>query len=162
MIIFLLLFKHKCISIKALFLIIVFCSVILCFPSALCTGQTGETTLKLRQLPWMALLDKLWSMRTSSGPQVSNVQASNHFSKTYFQSKGQSKCSSSSTMFTCDSHLSGLAVDYFNERLYWADAKLSVIGSVRLDGSDPVIAVSGIKNSCVHSSPLQICMKQKR
>lgn len=41
----------------------------------------------------------------------------------------------------------GLAVDYFNERLYWADAKLSVIGSVRLDGSDPVIAVSGIKNS---------------
>lgn len=41
----------------------------------------------------------------------------------------------------------GLAVDYFNERLYWADAKLSVIGSVRLDGSDPVISVSGIKNS---------------
>lgn len=41
----------------------------------------------------------------------------------------------------------GLAVDYFNERLYWADAKLSVIGSVRLDGSDPVVAVSGIKNS---------------
>uniref|UniRef100_A0AAY4DFM0 EGF-like domain-containing protein n=1 Tax=Denticeps clupeoides TaxID=299321 RepID=A0AAY4DFM0_9TELE len=36
----------------------------------------------------------------------------------------------------------GLAVDYFNERLYWADAKLSVIGSVRLNGSDPVIAVS--------------------
>lgn len=43
----------------------------------------------------------------------------------------------------------GLAVDYFNDRLYWADAKLSVIGSVRLDGSDPVVAVSGIKNSCV-------------
>lgn len=42
---------------------------------------------------------------------------------------------------------SGLAVDYFNERLYWSDAKLSVIGSVRLDGSDPVIAASGIKNS---------------
>ena len=41
----------------------------------------------------------------------------------------------------------GLAVDYFNERLYWADAKLSVIGSIRLDGSDPVIAVSGLKNS---------------
>jgi len=41
----------------------------------------------------------------------------------------------------------GLAVDYFNERLYWADAKLSVIGSVRLDGSDPVVSVSGIKNS---------------
>lgn len=43
--------------------------------------------------------------------------------------------------------LTGLAVDYFNERLYWADAKLSVIGSVRLDGSDPVVSVSGIKNS---------------
>ena len=40
----------------------------------------------------------------------------------------------------------GLAVDYFNERLYWADAKLSIIGSVRLNGSDPVVAVSGIKN----------------
>uniref|UniRef100_A0A3Q2NMI4 LDL receptor related protein 1 n=1 Tax=Fundulus heteroclitus TaxID=8078 RepID=A0A3Q2NMI4_FUNHE len=38
----------------------------------------------------------------------------------------------------------GLAVDYFNERLYWADAKLSVIGSVRLDGSDPVVAVSDL------------------
>lgn len=46
----------------------------------------------------------------------------------------------------------GLAVDYFNERLYWSDAKLSVIGSVRLDGSDPVIAVSGVKNSCVFSN----------
>lgn len=47
----------------------------------------------------------------------------------------------------------GLAVDYFNERLYWADAKLSVIGSVRLDGSDAVIAVSGIKNSWVLCTP---------
>uniref|UniRef100_A0A8C1XQQ3 Low density lipoprotein receptor-related protein 1Aa n=1 Tax=Cyprinus carpio TaxID=7962 RepID=A0A8C1XQQ3_CYPCA len=41
----------------------------------------------------------------------------------------------------------GLAVDYFNERLYWADAKLSVIGSVRLNGTDPVIAVSSVKNN---------------
>ncbi|KAK7915952.1 hypothetical protein WMY93_011713 [Mugilogobius chulae] len=41
----------------------------------------------------------------------------------------------------------GLAVDYFNERLYWADAKLSVIGSIRLNGSDAVVAVSNIKNS---------------
>ncbi|KPP57762.1 hypothetical protein Z043_124482, partial [Scleropages formosus] len=41
----------------------------------------------------------------------------------------------------------GLAVDYFNERLYWADAKLSVIGSVQLNGSDPVVAVSSLKNS---------------
>ncbi|KAJ0023660.1 hypothetical protein NQD34_003559 [Periophthalmus magnuspinnatus] len=40
----------------------------------------------------------------------------------------------------------GLAVDYFNERLYWADAKLSVIGSIRLNGSDAVVAVSSIKN----------------
>ncbi len=36
-------------------------------------------------------------------------------------------------------------MDYFNERLYWADVKLSMIGSVRLDGSDPVVAVSNIK-----------------
>ncbi|XP_043939564.1 prolow-density lipoprotein receptor-related protein 1 [Protopterus annectens] len=35
----------------------------------------------------------------------------------------------------------GLAVDYFNERLYWADAKLSVIGSIRLNGTDPVVAI---------------------
>ena len=48
---------------------------------------------------------------------------------------------------TCILLSAGLAVDYFNERLYWADAKLSVIGSVRLDGSDPVIAASGVKNS---------------
>ncbi len=40
-------------------------------------------------------------------------------------------------------------MDYFNERLYWADVKLSMIGSVRLDGSDPVVAVSNIKNSSV-------------
>lgn len=40
-------------------------------------------------------------------------------------------------------------MDYFNDRLYWADAKLSLIGSVRLDGSDPVVSVSGVKNSCV-------------
>ncbi|XP_016534121.1 low-density lipoprotein receptor-related protein 1-like isoform X3 [Poecilia formosa] len=36
----------------------------------------------------------------------------------------------------------GLAVDYFNERLYWADAKLSLICSVRLDGSDVVVAIN--------------------
>jgi sugar lactone lactonase YvrE len=30
----------------------------------------------------------------------------------------------------------GLAVDYPNSRLYWVDAKLLVIESVRLDGSD--------------------------
>uniref|UniRef100_A0AAQ4PNY3 EGF-like domain-containing protein n=1 Tax=Gasterosteus aculeatus aculeatus TaxID=481459 RepID=A0AAQ4PNY3_GASAC len=36
----------------------------------------------------------------------------------------------------------GLAVDYFNERLFWADAKLSLICSVRLNGSDVVVAVN--------------------
>lgn len=41
----------------------------------------------------------------------------------------------------------GLAVDYFNERLYWADAKLSLICSVRLNGSDAVVAVNRLKNS---------------
>ncbi|XP_028834762.1 low-density lipoprotein receptor-related protein 1B-like isoform X3 [Denticeps clupeoides] len=36
----------------------------------------------------------------------------------------------------------GLAIDYFNQRLYWADSELSVIGSVRFDGSDSVVAAS--------------------
>uniref|UniRef100_A0A8C7IEQ3 EGF-like domain-containing protein n=1 Tax=Oncorhynchus kisutch TaxID=8019 RepID=A0A8C7IEQ3_ONCKI len=35
----------------------------------------------------------------------------------------------------------GLAIDYFNQRLYWADPELSEIGSVRLDGSDPLVAI---------------------
>lgn len=38
-------------------------------------------------------------------------------------------------------------MDYFNERLYWADAKLSLICSVRLNGSNAVVAVSSVKNS---------------
>ncbi|XP_067287513.1 low-density lipoprotein receptor-related protein 1 isoform X2 [Pseudorasbora parva] len=50
----------------------------------------------------------------------------------------------------------GLAVDYFNERLYWADAKLSVIGSVRLNGTDPVIAVSSLKNNLHHPFSIDI------
>ncbi|KAG9328294.1 hypothetical protein JZ751_015364, partial [Albula glossodonta] len=50
----------------------------------------------------------------------------------------------------------GLAVDYFNERLYWADAKLSVIGSVRLNGTDPVVAVSSIKNKLHHPFSIDI------
>lgn len=41
----------------------------------------------------------------------------------------------------------GLAVDYFNERLYWADAKLSQICSVRLNGSDAVVAANSVRNS---------------
>ncbi|XP_033870304.3 low-density lipoprotein receptor-related protein 1B-like isoform X1 [Acipenser ruthenus] len=36
----------------------------------------------------------------------------------------------------------GLAVDYFNQRLYWADSELSVIGSLRFDGSDSLVAIS--------------------
>ncbi|MGH0159378.1 UNVERIFIED_CONTAM: hypothetical protein FKN15_037173 [Acipenser sinensis] len=36
----------------------------------------------------------------------------------------------------------GLAVDYFNQRLYWADTELSVIGSLRFDGSDSLVAIS--------------------
>ncbi|XP_029103120.1 low-density lipoprotein receptor-related protein 1B-like isoform X3 [Scleropages formosus] len=36
----------------------------------------------------------------------------------------------------------GLAIDYFNQRLYWADVEFSKIGSVRFDGSDSQVAVS--------------------
>uniref|UniRef100_A0A8C9TUU4 Low density lipoprotein receptor-related protein 1Ba n=1 Tax=Scleropages formosus TaxID=113540 RepID=A0A8C9TUU4_SCLFO len=36
----------------------------------------------------------------------------------------------------------GLAIDYFNQRLYWADMELSAIGSVRFDGSDSRLAIS--------------------
>ncbi|XP_005162276.1 low-density lipoprotein receptor-related protein 1 isoform X2 [Danio rerio] len=50
----------------------------------------------------------------------------------------------------------GLAVDYFNERLYWADSKLSVISSVRLDGSDPVVAVSNLKNNLLRPYSIDI------
>lgn len=37
----------------------------------------------------------------------------------------------------------GLALDYFSQHLYWADAELSVIGSVCLDGSDPQVVING-------------------
>ncbi|XP_066526626.1 low-density lipoprotein receptor-related protein 1-like isoform X2 [Hoplias malabaricus] len=50
----------------------------------------------------------------------------------------------------------GLAVDYFNERLYWADAKLSVIGSVRLNGTDPVIAITSSKNNLHHPFSIDV------
>lgn len=83
-------------------------------------------------------------MKTSSGQQVSTVQEQNDLFQPKILSKMKPCC-----LFTFPNLYFGsvgLAVDYFNERLYWADAKLSVIGSVRLDGSDPVIAVSGIKN----------------
>uniref|UniRef100_A0A3P9JA40 EGF-like domain-containing protein n=1 Tax=Oryzias latipes TaxID=8090 RepID=A0A3P9JA40_ORYLA len=49
-----------------------------------------------------------------------------------------------------------LAVDYFNERLYWADAKLSLICSVRLNGSDAVVAVNGVKNNLHHPFSIDI------
>lgn len=47
----------------------------------------------------------------------------------------------------------GLAVDYHNERLYWADAKLSVIGSIRLNGTDPVVAIDNKKGEQHPESP---------
>ncbi|XP_078803799.1 low-density lipoprotein receptor-related protein 1 isoform X7 [Oryzias latipes] len=50
----------------------------------------------------------------------------------------------------------GLAVDYFNERLYWADAKLSLICSVRLNGSDAVVAVNGVKNNLHHPFSIDV------
>lgn len=57
-------------------------------------------------------------------------------------------CNCTDVLLTVAPPLStGLAVDYFNERLYWADAKLSLICSVRLNGSDPVVAVNSINNS---------------
>ncbi|KAM9364417.1 LOW QUALITY PROTEIN: low-density lipoprotein receptor-related protein 1B-like [Pholidichthys leucotaenia] len=36
----------------------------------------------------------------------------------------------------------GLAIDYFNQRIYWADPELSQIGSMRLDGLDPLVTIS--------------------
>ncbi|GAA6107216.1 low-density lipoprotein receptor-related protein 1B-like isoform X1 [Tachysurus ichikawai] len=36
----------------------------------------------------------------------------------------------------------GLAIDYYGDRVYWADSELSVIGSVRFDGSDAQVAAS--------------------
>ncbi|XP_061081754.1 low-density lipoprotein receptor-related protein 1B-like [Conger conger] len=36
----------------------------------------------------------------------------------------------------------GLAVDYFSQRLYWVDVELSSIGSVRFDGSDSQLTIS--------------------
>ncbi|KAM4582658.1 low-density lipoprotein receptor-related protein 1-like isoform 1-T1 [Fundulus diaphanus] len=50
----------------------------------------------------------------------------------------------------------GLAVDYFHERLYWADAKLSLICSVRLDGSDVVVAVNTLKNKLHHPFSIDV------
>lgn len=39
-------------------------------------------------------------------------------------------------------------MDYYNERLYWADAKLSVIGSIRFNGTDPIVAADSKRGQC--------------
>ncbi|XP_048835137.1 low-density lipoprotein receptor-related protein 1B-like isoform X4 [Brienomyrus brachyistius] len=49
----------------------------------------------------------------------------------------------------------GLAVDYFNQRLYWADAELSAIGSICFDGSDSRVAI-GSKNGIYHPYKIDI------
>ncbi|XP_078716677.1 prolow-density lipoprotein receptor-related protein 1-like isoform X3 [Lampetra fluviatilis] len=49
----------------------------------------------------------------------------------------------------------GLAIDFMNQRLYWADAKLSVIGSIRLDGTDRVVAVDS-KQGLLHPFSIEI------
>ncbi|CAB1328018.1 unnamed protein product [Coregonus sp. 'balchen'] len=51
---------------------------------------------------------------------------------------------------------SGLAIDYFNQRLYWADTELSVIGSVRFDGSDSVVVLLPLVLSQGLSQPVRI------
>lgn len=52
----------------------------------------------------------------------------------------------------CLSFPTGLAIDYFNQRLYWADPELSHIGSVRLEGSDPLVTISE-RHGNVHRHP---------
>ncbi|XP_040330903.1 low-density lipoprotein receptor-related protein 1B isoform X2 [Herpailurus yagouaroundi] len=49
----------------------------------------------------------------------------------------------------------GLAVDHFSERIYWADLELSVIGSVLYDGSDSVVSVSS-KQGLLHPHRIDI------
>lgn len=44
-------------------------------------------------------------------------------------------------------------MDYHNERLYWADAKLSVIGSIRLNGTDPIVAADSKRGERAASDP---------
>lgn len=46
------------------------------------------------------------------------------------------------TKYPVSSSFIGLAVDHFNHRLYWADPELSHIGSMRTDGSDPLVTIS--------------------
>uniref|UniRef100_A0A803TQP0 LDL receptor related protein 1B n=1 Tax=Anolis carolinensis TaxID=28377 RepID=A0A803TQP0_ANOCA len=49
----------------------------------------------------------------------------------------------------------GLVVDHFSQRLFWADFELSVIGSVLFDGSDLVICVSS-KQGLLHPHRIDI------
>ncbi|XP_015680235.1 low-density lipoprotein receptor-related protein 1B-like, partial [Protobothrops mucrosquamatus] len=49
----------------------------------------------------------------------------------------------------------GLVVDNFSQRLFWADFELSVIGSIRFDGSDSVICV-GSKQGLLHPHRIDI------
>ncbi|XP_026091548.1 low-density lipoprotein receptor-related protein 1B [Carassius auratus] len=43
----------------------------------------------------------------------------------------------------------GIAIDYYNQRLYWSDSELSQIGSVRFDGSDSLVA-AGSRDGISH------------
>ncbi|KAL4688410.1 hypothetical protein H8959_004662, partial [Pygathrix nigripes] len=49
----------------------------------------------------------------------------------------------------------GLAVDYFSERIYWADFELSIIGSVLYDGSNSIVSVSS-KQGLLHPHRIDI------
>ncbi|KAB0361653.1 hypothetical protein FD754_005809 [Muntiacus muntjak] len=49
----------------------------------------------------------------------------------------------------------GLAVDHFSERIYWADLELSVIGSVLYDGSDSVVSVTS-KQGLLHPHRIDV------
>ncbi|KAL1785367.1 low-density lipoprotein receptor-related protein 1B [Sigmodon hispidus] len=49
----------------------------------------------------------------------------------------------------------GLTVDHFGERIYWADFELSIIGSVLYDGSSPVISVSS-KQGLLHPHRIDV------
>ncbi|KAK2516153.1 hypothetical protein Q9233_013853 [Columba guinea] len=49
----------------------------------------------------------------------------------------------------------GLVVDQFSQRLFWADFELSVIGSVLFDGSDSVVSVS-TKQGLLHPHRIDV------
>ncbi|XP_064419902.1 low-density lipoprotein receptor-related protein 1B [Latimeria chalumnae] len=49
----------------------------------------------------------------------------------------------------------GLAIDYFSDRLYWSDSELSIIGSVHFDGSAFVVAITN-KHGLLHPYRIDI------